>query len=299
MTPDVQAFFDEDTFTLTYLVADPESRDAILIDPVLNYDVFSSQTSPTQADQILSVIETRGLTLHAILETHAHADHLSSAQYIKEKTQAPIGIGHAISIVQSTFKPIFNLPEEVKTDGSQFDILLEPHQPISFGNLDILPLATPGHTPACLSYLIGNAVFTGDALFMEDYGTGRTDFPAGSADVLYHSVHEVLYALPESTRVFVGHDYQPGGRSLKYESSIGQQKKSNVQLSAATSRDTFVALRTTRDKGLRAPRLIYQSVQVNVYGGLLPTPETGVQSFLKIPLNRRIPTNAHGTPFDR
>lgn len=295
-SPSVKPFYDEDTYTMSYLVWDPRSKDAVIIDPVLNYDVFSSQTSPEQADRILDTLEESGLRLRAILETHAHADHMSGAQYLKQKTHAPVGIGTLISRVQATFKPIFNLAEETPTDGSQFDFLIEPNLEMSFGTLLVRPLATPGHTPACLSYQIGDAVFTGDALFMEDYGTGRTDFPAGSAEALYHSVHEVLYALPEATRVFVGHDYQPNGRELRYESSILRQKQSNVQLRASTSREEFVALRTKRDRSLRAPRLIYQSIQVNVFGGHLPSPESNGGRYLKIPLNRRAPTDAAGAP---
>lgn len=298
-TPSVRAFFDEDTSTLSYLVWDPASKDAVIIDPVLNYDVFSSQTSPDQATRLLSAIGKEGLHLHAILETHAHADHLSGARYLKQHTGAPIGIGAEIARVQTIFKPIFNLPPEVPTDGSQFDLLLQPGVEIRLGTLSIQPLSTPGHTPACLSYSIGDAVFTGDALFMEDYGTGRADFPAGSAHALYQSVHEVLYALPDTMRVFVGHDYQPNGRELKYESTIARQKESNIQLRSSTTEAEFVSLRNRRDKTLRAPRLIYQSVQINVYGGLLPDPEDNGGRYLKIPLNRRIPTDSAGVPLPK
>jgi glyoxylase-like metal-dependent hydrolase (beta-lactamase superfamily II) len=296
MAPKVRAFYDEETYTVTYLVWDAVTRDALIIDPVLNYDVFASETSPAQAEELLRTLEQERLQLRVILETHAHADHLSSAQYLKSKSGAPVAMGKDISLVQATFKPIFNLPESTRTDGSQFDLLLSPDAPVDFGSLRVLPLGTPGHTPACLSYLIGDAVFTGDALFMEDYGTGRTDFPAGSAEALYHSVHEVLYQLPNATRVFVGHDYQPGGRAVRYETSIASQKEQNIQLRASTTRQQFVELRRQRDKTLRAPRLIYQSVQVNVFGGLLPGPEGGAGRFLKIPLNRRTPTDACGVP---
>jgi glyoxylase-like metal-dependent hydrolase (beta-lactamase superfamily II) len=297
MMPHVQAFYDDETYTVTYLVSDPVSKDAVIIDPVLNYDVFGSETRAEQAEVLLSTLSTQGLRLRAILETHAHADHLSAAQYLKAKTGAPVAMGRGISIVQETFRPIFNLPESVPTDGSQFDLLVEPRVPLEFGSLTVMPLPTPGHTPACLSYVVGDAVFTGDALFMEDYGTGRTDFPKGSADALYHSVHDVLYQLPDSTRVFVGHDYQPEGRSVRFESTIGLQKERNIQLRASTTRDEFIRVRNERDKTLRPPRLIYQSVQVNVFGGLLPQAESGELRFLKIPLNRRSPTDASGVPL--
>ncbi len=295
--PLVRAFYHEDTSTLTYLVWDPESRDALIIDPVLDYDVFSSQTRTTSADEVLSALQEERLTLRAILETHAHADHLSSAQYLKEKAGVPIGIGQDITKVQSIFRSIFNFPETTRTDGSQFDLLLRPGEIQRFGTLAVLPLATPGHTPACLSYLIGDAVFTGDALFMEDYGTGRADFPGGSAEALYHSVHEVLYSLPEETRVFVGHDYRPNDRALRFESTIGREKSSNVQLRQTTTEAEYIALRQRRDRTLKAPRLIYQSVQTNVYGGFLPESEPGAGRFFKIPLNRSTPTSRAGSPL--
>lgn len=298
-TPQVAAFYDEETSTLSYLVWDPRSKDALIIDPVLDYDAFSSQTSTKGAARLLEALEREGLHLRAILETHAHADHLSAARFLQQKTGAPVGVGTSISKVQETFKPIFNLDAKTPVDGSQFDLLLEPGREISFGALSVHPLATPGHTPACLSYWIGDAVFTGDALFMEDYGTGRTDFPAGSAAALYHSVREVLYSLPDSTRVFVGHDYRPQGRELRFESSILRQKESNIQLRAATTEEEFIALRERRDKTLRAPRLIFQSIQVNVYGGFLPEPEENGGRFLKIPLNRRAPTDGAGSPLSQ
>lgn len=298
MTPDVRAFYDPETSTLSYLVADSASKDAIVIDPILDYDVLASQTSTGAADRLLAEIESRGLHLRAILETHAHADHLSGARYLQQKTSAPVVIGRDIATVQSTFKAVFHLPAETRTDGSQFDRLVEHQRPIRFGTIEVVPLATPGHTPACMSYLVGDAVFTGDALFMEDYGTGRADFPAGSAEDLYHSVKDVLYRLPDDTRVFVGHDYRPEGRELRYESTIGREKEGNIQLRASTTKEAFVAFRKGRDATLPPPRLIFQSIQVNVYGGWLPEAEPGAGRFLKIPINLKQRTNAAGAADD-
>lgn len=294
--PHVQAFFDSDTWTVSYVVSDPESLDSIIIDPVLNYDVLGSQTSTRSADQILEHVSKEKLKVCAIIETHAHADHISSARYLARKLSAPIGIGADISIVQKTFARVFGLEGSVVVDGSQFDLLLRGGEKYAFGSLGLTALATPGHTPACMSYLIGDAVFTGDALFMHDYGTGRADFPAGSAQALYHSVHDVLYRLPDETRVFVGHDYQPGGRGLKWESTIGREKTDNIQLSRDTTQEAFVLFRNQRDKKLKPPRLIFQSIQINVFGGRLPLAEDNGIRYLKIPLNMKCETDEVGEP---
>lgn len=298
MSPQVKAFFDEETWTVTYVVSDPETRDAVIIDPVLHYDALTSQTSTTQADEIVAHVSREGLKVRAVLETHAHADHLSAARYLARVFEVPVAIGSGITKVQATFSRVFGFQELVSVDGSQFDQLLDADKEYLFGSLKVMPLATPGHTPACLSYHIGDAVFTGDALFMEDYGTGRTDFPAGSAAALYESVHNVLYSLPEQTRVFVGHDYQPGGRDVRFESTIGVQKSENVQLSEATTEAAFVEFRNQRDKSLRPPRLIYQAIQINVFGGLLPAEDKNGARYLKIPLNARRPTDDAGRPKD-
>lgn len=294
--PAVQAFFDSETWTVSYVVSDPESLDSIIIDPVLNYDVLGSQTSTKSADQILEYISNKKLKVRAIIETHAHADHISSARYLARKLSAPIGIGADISIVQKTFARVFGLEGSVVVDGSQFDLLLRGGEKYTFGSLGLTALATPGHTPACMSYLIGDAVFTGDALFMHDYGTGRTDFPAGSAQALYRSVHDVLYQLPDETRVFVGHDYQPGGRGVKWESTIGREKTDNIQLSRDTTQEAFVLFRNQRDKKLKPPRLIFQSIQINVFGGRLPLAEDNGIRYLKIPLNMKCETDEVGEP---
>lgn len=297
-SPAVQAFFDPQTSTLSYVVSDPSTGDAIIIDPVLDYDVLRSQTSTEHADELLAYLRSNSLVLRAVLETHAHADHLSGAQYIASALEVPVAIGAGIVEVQETFAGILNLDDTADTDGRQFDLLLLPDRDYEFGSLRVKTLSTPGHTPACLSYLVGDAVFTGDSLFIEDYGTGRTDFPAGSSEDLYHSVTEVLYKLPGETRVFVGHDYQPGGRALRFESTIARERVMNVQLSERTSREAFVEFRDARDSTLKPPRLIFQSIQVNAFGGRLPEAEENGRRYLKIPLNLRQATDSAGRKND-
>lgn len=292
----IEAFFDPYTFTLTYVVFDPESRDAVVIDPVLDYDPLAAQTSTRSVEKVAAFLREHDLRLHYVLETHAHADHLSGGQYLKRHFGAKVGIGARIRKVQEVFKGIFDLPPSFRTDGAQFDELFEDGATIVAGTLSFEVIATPGHTPACVSYKIEDAVFTGDALFIEDYGTGRCDFPAGSSDELYTSVHERLYALPDSTRVFVGHDYQPNGRPLRYETTIGASKEKNIQLRASTTREEFVSMRDARDATLKAPRLLYPSIQVNVDAGLLPRANAKGQRFLKTPLNMSKKTDDDGTP---
>jgi len=291
----IETFFDPATFTLTYVVFDPKSRDAVVIDPVLDYDVLSSSTSTTSITRVEDFLNREKLKLHYVLETHAHADHLSGSQYLKSRFGAKVAIGARIVDVQKIFAGVFDLAN-VPTDGSQFDKLLSDGEKIEAGALEIDVLATPGHTPACLSFQVGDAVFTGDALFIEDYGTGRCDFPSGSADALYTSVHERLYALPDATRVFVGHDYQPNGRALRFETTIGASKESNIQLRASTSRADFVKQRTSRDATLSAPRLLFQSVQVNIDAGRLPKAHANGKRYLTIPLDMKKTTRDDGTP---
>lgn len=291
----IETFFDPATFTLTYVVFDPKSRDAVVIDPVLDYDVLSSSTSTTSITRVEEFLHREKLKLHYVLETHAHADHLSGSQYLKTRFGAKVAIGARIVDVQKIFAGVFDLAD-VPTDGSQFDKLLSDGETIEAGALKVGVLATPGHTPACLSFQVGDAVFTGDALFIEDYGTGRCDFPSGSADALYTSVHERLYGLPDATRVFVGHDYQPNGRALRYETTIGASKESNIQLRASTSRADFVKQRTSRDATLSAPRLLFQSVQVNIDAGRLPKAHANGKRYLTIPLDMKKTTRDDGTP---
>lgn len=280
----IEPFFDPDTFTLTYLVYDPVSRDAIVIDPVLDYDPASATTSTGSLEEVEAFATRERLRIHVTLETHAHADHLSGGQYLKERFGADVGIGARVREVQSTFRDVFDLGPSFRVDGRQFDRLFEDGETITAGTLEIEVLSTPGHTPACVSYKIGDAVFTGDALFIEDYGTGRCDFPGGSADALYTSVHERLYSLPDDTRVFVGHDYLPNGRALRCETTIGASKEKNVQLRESTTRGAFVELRKTRDAALSAPRLLYPSVQVNVDAGRLPELRANGRRYLVIPI---------------
>lgn len=280
----IEPFFDPATYTLTFVVWDPQSRDAVVIDPVLDFDPASGRTSTASADKVSGFVHQNDLKVHWILETHAHADHLSASRVLKERHGAGIAIGEQITEVQQVFKGVFGLDADFPVDGRQFDKLIAADEIIEAGALQIRAIHTPGHTPACMSFLVGDAVFTGDALFLDDYGTGRCDFPAGSADALYTSVHDTLYSLPDETRVFVGHDYQPGGRAVAWETTIGASKARNPQLTAETTREDFVRFRTERDAGLGAPRLLWPAVQVNIRAGALPEPNEAGQVFLRIPV---------------
>lgn len=280
----VQEFFDPATSTLTYVVFDAASHDAVVIDPVLDFDPLLAATSTESLEKVVAFVRGRGLRVWYVLETHAHADHLSGAQYLKQQLEAEVVIGARITEVQTTFRELYDLGT-LATDGSQFDRLVHDGDELRAGTLRVQVIATPGHTPACVTYRIEDAVFTGDALFVEDYGTGRCDFPRGNADDLYTSVHDKLYRLPDETRVFVGHDYQPGGRAVRFETSIGASKRSNVQLDAATTRDSFVRFRRERDASLKPPRLLFASVQINVNAGRLPPPHANGRRYLTIPLN--------------
>ena len=282
--PTIEPFYDPATSTLTYLVYDGATRDAIVIDPVLDFDPASGRISLESVGKLAARIRAQELVLHYVLETHAHADHLSGSQHLKRLFGAKIAIGERIREVQATFKTVFGLPSGFPTDGSQFDRLLRDGEVLRAGSLAIDVIATPGHTPACVSYRVDDALFTGDALFVEDYGTGRCDFPQGSAEALYFSVHDRLYTLPPATRVFVGHDYRPGGRELRFTTTIEHEREGNVQLRATTSRDAYVAFRNARDRTLGAPRLMLPSVQVNIDAGRLPPPDDAGRRFLRLPI---------------
>lgn len=281
----MEVFYDGATFTLSYLLWDESSKDAVLIDPVLNYDQASSKTSTFGADKIIKFVLENNLKLQWIFETHAHADHLTGAQYFKEKLPGlKIAISEKISIVQETFKPIYNL-QNLKTDGSQFDYLLKDNEEIKISeNLKIKTINTPGHTPACTSFLVNDeALFTGDLIFMEDYGTGRCDFPAGDATDMYNSITQKVYTLPDEVKIYPGHDYQPAGRELKWESSVGIQKKNNLHLKEGTTKEEFIKFRQDRDATLNAPKLLLPSVQYNIVTGKIE-PESNGKKYLKLPL---------------
>jgi glyoxylase-like metal-dependent hydrolase (beta-lactamase superfamily II) len=251
----IETFFDPHTFTLTHVVFDPATRDALVIDPVLDYDPVRSVVSTDSADRVSEFLRREALTLRAILETHAHADHLSGSQVLRARFPgAVVAIGERIREVQGVFKGVFDLGDEFTPDGRQFDRLLADGETFAAGSLTVHVIATPGHTPACVSYHVGDAVFTGDALFMPDYGTGRCDFPRGSAAALHRSVTARLYSLPDATRVFVGHDYMPGGRALAFESTIGAERQHNIQLPADRSEADFSAFRQARDAKLDPPK---------------------------------------------
>lgn len=285
----IKEFFHKATWTLTYVVFDKDSRDAIIIDPVWDYDPGASVLGTSSVDEVLDFVKVHNLEVHYILETHAHADHISGAQVLKKKLlNAKVGIGKKITEVQKVFKDFFNLTSHFNTEGSQFDVLLTEEEDIKAGTIVINTIFTPGHTPACSTFLIEDCAFVGDAIFMPDSGTGRCDFPAGSAENLYASVHKKLYALPDSTRVFVGHDYMPNNRELQFESSIGEQKEKNIQLKAQTTREEFVSFRNKRDKTLDAPRLILPSVQINIAAGFLPEVEDNGARYLKIPIRLNV-----------
>lgn len=289
----IQPFFDARTNTLSYVVFDPSTRDAVAIDPVLDYDPVGSHTFTESIDQLSDFVQKEGLKLHWALETHAHADHVTGAQILKRRFGAKVAIGAPITVVQQTFKSLLGLGH-LATDGSQFDRLLSEGDTLEAGSVHVRALATPGHTPACMTFQIEDAVFTGDLLFMDDYGTGRCDFPAGSAAAMYDSVQK-LYAMPDATRVFPGHDYPPAGRAWKHETTIGAEKDHNPQLSSKTTRDQFVSMRQERDRTLASPKLLFQSVQLNVDAGRMPPAQDG-KRFMVLPINLFRPADELGEP---
>jgi glyoxylase-like metal-dependent hydrolase (beta-lactamase superfamily II) len=285
MAPQIQAFFDENTFTITYLVSDPASRRAVIIDPVLDYDPKSARTTTTSADAVLAAIKENGLTVDWILETHAHADHLSSSAYLKKTLGAKIAIGEHITDVQKVFRPIFNAVD-VKGDGSEFDRLLKDGESFAVGGISVEVLYTPGHTPGCVSFKIGENIFVGDTVFMPDYGTARTDFPGGNAQSLYRSIKRI-FAFPDETALWMCHDYKPDGRdSYAWRSSVGEQRRANIHIHDGISEESFVEMRRARDKTLHKPVLILPSIQVNIRAGNMPPAEADGNVYLKLPLNR-------------
>ncbi len=286
MTLAVTPFFHADSWTWSYVVADPHSRQAVIIDPVLDFDAKSGRTSTTSAQQLVDHVRTQSLDVHWLLETHAHADHLSAGHWLKSHyPQAKLAIGEGIRKVQKTFRPIFNLGEHFPVDGSQFDHLFADSERFALGGIEAEVIAVPGHTNDSVAYRIGDALFVGDSIFMPDGGTARCDFPGGDARTLYRSIHR-LFALPDDTRVFVCHDYAPGGRAYACETTIAAQKTGNIHMHVGVGEDDFVAVRTARDATLAMPALLLPSVQINIRAGQLPEPEDNGVRYLKLPLDQ-------------
>ncbi len=292
MTPKIQTFFDDETFTATHIVWDAETKHAAVIDSVRDYDPKSGCRSTTAADDIIEFVAKQKLTVEWHLETHVHADHLSAAPYLKEKLGGRVGIGAKIDAVQGVFKKIFNAEDSFATDGSQFDYLFHDGETFHVGGLEVTVIHTPGHTPACATYLIGDAAFVGDTLFMPDFGTARCDFPGGDARQLYQSIHKILTLLPE-TRLFMCHDYAPGGRAYTWETTVAAERAENIHVHDGVSEDEFVEMRTERDKQLDMPVLILPSVQVNMRAGELPPAEDNGIHYLKIPVDALAPADSN------
>lgn len=283
--PDVTAFFDPATNTVSYVVRDPETRHCAIIDPVLDYDPKSGRTTTRSADKIVDLVRANALTVDWILETHAHADHLSAAPYLQEKLGGETGIGEHIKDVQAIFSRVFNAEPGFRTDGSQFDHLFADGEIFTIGALPARIIHTPGHTPACITYFFGDAAFVGDTLFMPDYGTARTDFPGGNARTLFRSIQKI-FALPATTRLFMCHDYgAPGRKEIAWETSVGEERARNIHVQEGTSEDAFVTMREARDRTLEMPTLLLPSVQVNIRGGRFPPAEGNGVAYLKIPIN--------------
>jgi glyoxylase-like metal-dependent hydrolase (beta-lactamase superfamily II) len=283
--PNVTAFFDEPTFTVSYVVADPDTKACAVVDSVLDYDPASGRTNTGSADEIVAFIRDRGLTLEWILETHVHADHMSAAPYLQKTLGGKIAIGAEIRTVQTVFGKIFNEGTEFQRDGSQFDKLLVDGDTLRIGNMEARAMHTPGHTPACMTYVVGDAAFVGDTMFMPDYGTARADFPGGDARTLFRSIKKVL-SLPPETRLFMCHDYKaPGRDEYRWETSVAEERAHNIHVHDGISEDEFVAMREARDATLDMPRLILPSIQINMRAGQLPEPEDNGLRYIKIPLN--------------
>lgn len=285
MPADVKTFFDEGTNNATHVIRDPDSLSCALVDTVLGFDPASAGIATEPADQVISYVEKEGLTVDWILETHVHADHLTAAPYIKERLGGKIGIGAGVRVVQETFAKIYNAEGDFACDGSQFDHLFDDDETFAVGTLEARVIHTPGHTPACVTYVFGDAAFTGDTFFMPDSGTARCDFPGGSATELYRSLQKIL-SLPAETRLFINHDYGAGGsRDFAWQTTVAEQEAKNIHVGGGTTEDAFVTMREERDATLSVPRLILPSIQVNMRAGRLPPPEGNGTQYLKIPLN--------------
>jgi glyoxylase-like metal-dependent hydrolase (beta-lactamase superfamily II) len=283
--PKIEGFFDPVTATISYVISDPKTKYAAVIDPVLDYDPKSGRTTTSSADNLIKFVQKNRLTVQWIIETHAHADHLTAAPYLKKELGGEIAIGSHIDDVQKPFKKLFNAEESLKTDGSQFDHLFTPKEEFKIGELTVRVIHTPGHTPACSTFIIGDAAFVGDTLFMPDFGTARCDFPGGDAGVLFDSIQKI-FALPDETRLFMCHDYQPNGRDPEWETTVADQKANNIHVKTGTSRNDFVNMRNERDTKLEMPVLILPSVQVNIRAGQMPPPEDNGTTYLKIPVDK-------------
>ena len=284
LTPTVTAFFDAGTNTVTYILRDPASSACAVIDSVMDIDYAAGRISYAAADQVIDYITENHLTLEWLIETHVHADHLSGAPYIQGKLGGKIGIGANITVIQDTFGKVFNEGTEFARDGSQFDALFVDGDTYQVGQMAVLTLLTPGHTPACMTHIAGNAAFVGDTLFMPDGGSARADFPGGDARVLYRSIRRVL-SLPDAMRLFMCHDYGPNGRDIRWETTVAEQRRDNIHARDGVTEDDFVAVREARDKTLAMPRLIIPALQVNMRAGALPEPDTAGKRFLKVPIN--------------
>lgn len=282
---DITAFFHKPSSTFSYVVSDPATRHAVVIDPVLDYDAASGRTGTKSADAIIAYVREGKLMLDWILETHAHADHVSAAQHVKRELGGRIGIGEGIGQVQETFKQLYNLGSDFVPDGSQFDHLFRDGETFRVGDVPVRVTGTPGHTSDSLTYVIGDAAFVGDTLFMPDSGSARCDFPGGDAGMLFDSIHKIL-SLPPKTRLFMCHDYAAGGREYQHETTVAEQRRANIHVHDGVSREEFITLRATRDKTLNVPALLLPAIQVNIRAGRLPEPEDNGMSYLKIPLNR-------------
>ena len=283
ITPEVQAFFDDATNTISYIVKDPTSDACAIVDSVMDIDYAAGRITYDHADELIAQVETQGLKVEWIIETHVHADHLSAAPYIQQKLGGKIGIGSKILVVQDTFGKIFNEGTEFQRDGSQFDALFEDGDTYQVGNMTAFAMYTPGHTPACMVHVMGDAAFVGDTLFMPDGGSARADFPGGDAATLYDSIQKVL-ALPDDMRLFMCHDYGPNGRDIQWETTVGEEKAHNIHVGKGTSKEDFVRFRTERDATLAMPKLIIPSLQVNMRAGAVPTDKDG-NPMLKVPVN--------------